>query len=126
MTSRVLPVEEWGRLVGTELEALAPKLSPDNTEIVVVERDGEIVGTWAVTRLVHVEGAWIAPPYRGKSRGIVRRLVHGMYASARRFGAPFVWTGAESEEVAALAVKMGGYRIPWESYVLPIPKEGGE
>jgi hypothetical protein len=125
MTSRVLPVEEWDRLVGTELETLAPKLRPDDTEIVVVERYGELIGAWAVTRLVHVEGIWVAPSCRSNSSGVLRRLLAGMYASARRFGASFVWTGAESEGVASLARKVGGYRVEWDSYLLPVPQKGG-
>jgi hypothetical protein len=121
--TRLLPPEEWHRLVGTELETLVPKLDPAQTQIVVVERGGVLVGTWAVLQMVHVEGLWIAPAYRGKSPGIVRRLVQGMQMAAQQFGARVVWTGAASASVAQLIRHAGGTRVPFESYILPLQRE---
>ncbi len=120
--SRVLPPEEWPRLNGTELEALWPKLDPGRARVVVVERDGAIVGAWGLVPIVHVEGAWIAPECRGRA-GVARRLYAAMQAAARAMGAPFVWTGAESDGVRRLIAHVNGYRIPYESYVMPVEGE---
>ena len=121
--TRTLPPHEWPRLRGTELETLWEKLRPHDTKVVVVERDGAIVGAWAVTRMVHVEGLWIAPECRRRAPGIARRLLAAMHVAARSFGATFVWTGAETDDVKTLIEKQGGCKVPWTSYVLPVPPE---
>lgn len=118
-STRVLPPEEWPRLAGTELEALWPKLDPARAQVVVVEHEAAIVGAWAVFPIVHVEGLWIAPECRGKV-GVARRLHRAMLEAARGMAAPFVWTGAESDDIRRLIAHVGGYRIPYESYVMPV------
>ena len=120
--TRVLPVEEWHRLAGTELETLAPLLSPETTWIVVVEREGVIVACWAVTQMVHLEGIWIHPAHR-TSPSIGRALLRGAWAQVRALGARWAITGATSDEVRALIGKMGGTRLPGEAYILPIPQK---
>lgn len=124
MTSRVLPREEWPRLTGTELETSWPYLDPVNAQIVVVERGDAIVACWALMRVVHVEGVWIAPEYRG-AFGVVKRLLAAMRGCARAWGASYVWTGAISDDVRALIGKLGGKPIPFDCYAMPIPREGG-
>ena len=119
MTSRILPVEEWPRLAGTELEAVWPVLDPQQAHIVVVEHDGAIVGCWAVIRYVHVEGVWIAPSYRKRGR-VAAHLLRGMRSVARAMGAEAVWTAAVSDEVEGLIGHLGGVRLPADHYVMPV------
>lgn len=119
-TTRALPASEWGRLVGTELETLAPKLDPAETQIVVVEHGERIVACWAVMRVVHVEGLWIHPDYR-KKPPVAVRLLRAMHQAARAFGASWVWTGSETPDVTSLILKQGGTHVPFDSYILPIP-----
>jgi N-acetylglutamate synthase-like GNAT family acetyltransferase len=118
MTSRVLPVEEWDRLVGTEAD-VCRGLDPAHTHVLVVEDSGAIVGTWALTRVVHAECLWIREDHR-KRGGVGRRLLALMRSGARAMGAGPVWTGAMSDEVRMLIEHFGGTRVPGDSYLLPM------
>lgn len=66
MTTRLLPPDEWPRLVGTLLEAAWPDFDRVTTRIVVVEEDGAIVACAAVFQRWHLEGAWLAQGARGR------------------------------------------------------------
>jgi len=121
MTTRILQPEEYGRLAGTELEAVVPYL-PADALVVVVEDGAEIVGCWAVYSLVHVEGVWIAPSHRGRS-SVARRLLRGMMRAARAFGARAVCTAALDVEVATMLRKLGANELPGQHFTLAIPPE---
>jgi hypothetical protein len=119
MTSRMLPPDEWPRLAGTEAETLWPHLDPANAQVLVVEHEGQIVGTWTVMRMVHVECVWVHPAYRG-TFGVVKRLLRGMRAAARTWGARTVLTGAMTDQVRGLITSLHGVRLPGEHYVIPV------
>lgn len=121
MTSRVLPVEEWPRLRGTEAETLWPHLDPTMAQVLVVEDGGEIVGTWVLVKMVHAECVWIAPAYRG-SFGVAKRLLVGMRRLALACGVKTVWTSAMSDHVRSLIGTLQGVRLPGEHYVLPLER----
>ena len=116
MHTRVLPREEYSRLVGTELETVYPVL-PAGSQVVVVEDGDHIVACWALFPIVHVEGVWIRPEYRGNPR-VVRRLVGGMKDTARAMGARAVSTAALTPEVAAMAEKLGGFELPGRHFTI--------
>jgi ribosomal protein S18 acetylase RimI-like enzyme len=118
MNTRILPREEWARLEGTELAAVYPVL-PAGAQVVVVEDDGRIVGCWALFPVVHVEGVWIDPDYRGNPR-VARRLVAGMKDTARAMGARAVATAALTPEVERLAEKIGGAALPGRHYTVTL------
>lgn len=115
---RVLPPDEYPRLVGTELEQVWPVLPRDST-VLVVEQGDQIVGCWAVIRYVHVEGLWIHPDHRRKS-SVGARLWKAMKIRARELGATAVVTGAVSDDVRRLLAHAGGIQIPADTWVLPI------
>lgn len=119
MTTRILPVEEWPRLAGTELGSVWPMLDPKRAQIIVVEDAGRIVGTWALMWQMHVEGLWCHPDFR-KGTAVGRRLLATMHEQAERAGAGAVITGAVSDEVRALLVKAGATKIPGDSYAIPV------
>lgn len=119
MTTRVLPSSEWSRLEGTELEQLAKALDPERTRIVVVEREGQIVGTWAATTFVHLEGIWIHPDFRGRV-SVGRRLLSATFRAAKELGARFVFTGALTDEVAEMIGRIGGDQLPGRWFVVPM------
>jgi GNAT superfamily N-acetyltransferase len=121
MKSRILPPNEWHRLDGNEqLGNVWPFLRPDDTRIVVVEDEGEIVATWAVVRVVHVEGVWVKPEYRRRSLRLVRQLFQSMYEAARQFGVRNVWTSASTPEVEHLLEKGKRAKLAPKSYVMSI------
>src|SRR5258708_3987314 len=94
MTTRILPATEWGRLIGTEAEVIWPHLVPERTTIVVVERDGQIVGCHVLSWLLHAECLWIAPQFRGRP-SVARRLWLAVQHVARDYWhVPSFVTGA--------------------------------
>lgn len=123
MITRVLPYEEWPRLVGTELEQAVPHLNPEHAEIVVVEDEGQIVGCWMLMRCVHVEGVWIAPTHR-KSGSVARRLIKAVWGIAENWGARSVVTGAQSDQVRGLLKHFDAILLPGEQYVVPLNTKG--
>lgn len=118
MTLRILPRDEWPKLAGTELEAVWPHL-PETACVVVVEDNDRIVGCWAIYRLVHCEGAWIDPEYRGNPR-VVRRLISGMANVAQAMGGHTVLTAALTEDVATMIGKLNGQELPGRHFVIPL------
>jgi N-acetylglutamate synthase-like GNAT family acetyltransferase len=118
MTTRTLPRAEWSRLVGTELETVAPLL-PEAAEVVIVEADNQLVACWAVYPLIHVEGVWIHPDHRGKGSA-ARRLLRGMRTTAQRMGARAVSTAACTPEIATLLDKLGAVRLDGAHYALNV------
>lgn len=119
MITRVLPPEEWHRLAGTEVESLVPGLTPENAQVVVVDAGGEIVGTWAVLRIVHVECLWIAPAHQRKG-SVARRLIRGVVAAAQRWRTPSVWTASVDPGVTTMIQKLGGMPIPGAHFAIPV------
>lgn len=118
MTTRILPPAEYGRLEGTELEAIAPIL-PAGSAVVVVEDGDRIVACWALLPLVHVEGCWIDPAYRGNPR-VAARLLRGMTDTAAALGARTVLTAALTPEVEGLIGKLGGEALPGRHFVVNV------
>lgn len=116
-TLRELPAAEWARLEGTELGAVVSRLSPAHTRIAVVESDGQIVGCWSLTALLHAEGIWIAPEHRDGS--VLRKLLRWMTSTAKELGAGTVLTGALSPTVMDLVRRYGGQALP-PTFTLPL------
>lgn len=110
---RILPVEEWPRLVGTELEPALAKLSPQTAQIVVVETDGQIVACWALLLLPHVEGVWVHPDYRNIC-SVTLRLWRGMRHALRAIGGTHAITGASSPEIQRLLDRPSVTKLPQE------------
>lgn len=119
MTRRLLPREDYGRLVGTELEAIAPHLPADAEVLVIEDEQGAIVGCWSAFSLLHVEGVWVAPEHRGKT-GVARNLLQGMRQIARRRGAQAVNTGSVSPDVSAMLRKLGAVALEGEQFSLRV------
>jgi hypothetical protein len=119
MTTRILPPEEWATLADTEAGAFAHLLPPGSASILVVEDDGRIVATWALITMMHAEGLWIAPAYRGRF-GVVKRLLVGMRRLAQSLGCTSVQTGAITPDVEDLIHRLGGQPLPGRAFVLPM------
>lgn len=105
MTHRILPREEWPRLAGTLLGETWPLL-PDETRIVVVERDGAIVGCSALFPRWHQEGTWIAESARGNP-AVGRHLLDAMRGAIAAVGALEVVMMATTPETSVLCRRFG-------------------
>ncbi len=119
MTRRELPVQEWARLVGTELETVWPALSPAYVRVLGVEDKGQLVGCWAMVQAAHAEGVWVHPDYRGRA-SVARHLWAGMQQFAKEAGVRGVFTGSVSEDVTRLILSHGGKELPGQHFILPL------
>ena len=122
LTTRLLPQSEWDKLGDTDIPVILPFTRPEDIQIVVVEEQDRIVGAWAVLRVVHLEGAWVTPEYRGN--GVVRaRLMQAGLEAAQQWAGDWAMTAAkpDDEHVKHIITKhMGGIQVPMYSYVVPL------
>lgn len=119
MTSRILPVEEWHRLEGTEAGPVWRHFDPERTTVLVVEHEGAIVGAWTLLNVLHAECLWIAPAHRGKT-SVARRLWTLMQRTAQQLGVKAVATAAMSNEVRGLLEHVGATKVPGDHYAMRI------
>lgn len=118
MTTRILDATEWAR-VPTDLQAVLPHVVPSDAQVLVVEDEGRIVASWAVLRVVHLEGLWIDPAYRGRV-SVARQLYTATVEAARRWTSGWAMTGADSDAVRGLLETAGAQRLTMDTYVLPL------
>jgi hypothetical protein len=115
MNTRILPLEEWHKLVRTPLAAAVPHMPPDMT-VIVVEEDGAIVGCWSLFHALHVEGLWIAPERRGTST-IAKHLLHDMRVVLNKRTA---WASATSPDVATMLDRLHAQPVAGTHYLLSL------
>jgi hypothetical protein len=118
-STRILPVDEWPRLAGTSVGQVWPYLRPMRNTVVVVEHDGEIVGSLVLMQTLHAEFLEIAPDYRGHV-AVARKLRAGMTAEAERLGYPTVLASAISDEMRGILAGLGASQLPGDHYVLSV------
>ena len=111
MTVRELPVAEWSRLAGTELERVAPLFTPHETRILVIEQDGQIVGTIAAWLAWHVDGLWIHPTYRRRG-DVFRRLRSALQGWMQREHVHAVIAGSNSADMRAYLLRLHAVPLP--------------
>lgn len=117
--TRILPPVEWARLKGTEAETIWPLLEPTRSHVVVVERDGVIVGCHILAWVLHAECLWIAPDDRGKG-SVARRLWKRVCDLTRLLGSPTLVTAAVDDRVRGLLAHVGATQIPGDQFVIPM------
>jgi len=120
--TRVVPMAEWEILESTPL---APVLStlPAHTQILAVQHEGKVVGTWAIVPYVHAEGLWIDPEYRNAG-AVALRLLRRMPAIATSLGANgAVLTAASDEDLEGYLKRLGAVPLPGAQYVLPLARK---
>jgi hypothetical protein len=121
--ARILPSEEWARLDATPLAAVRRQIDSHETDVVVVESDGAIVGCWMLTKFWHVEGVWIRPDHQ-KRASVAKRLLGAMTHLCRRRGAHTVMTGAADPVVRSLVLDhLGAVPLPDQFAWSIAPKE---
>jgi hypothetical protein len=114
MRTRVLEPSEWQRL-GAGFPQFLQYVRPEDIEIVVVEDDDdEIAASMGVMRTTHLE-----PKYRGNA-GVVRQLLRGTADAAQRWGASWLLAFAADDAVRQHLTRLGGVKLPVDSYVLKV------
>lgn len=117
MTPRILPPEEWSRLVGTEAEAVIPYLADLRAKALVIEEYDQIIGCWVFLPMWHAECLWIAEAHRGRG-SVGRRLLRGLKDMAEMLGIDRVWTGSDSNDVTQLLQHYGAVQMPGDHFVM--------
>jgi len=121
--TRVIPMAEWGLLESTPLAPVLPTL-PERTQILAVQHEGRIVGTWAILPYIHAEGLWIDPEYRNAG-AVALRLLRRMPAIAASMGANgAVLTAALDQDLEGYLRRLGAVPLPGVQYVLPLVRKG--
>jgi hypothetical protein len=122
MTSRVLPYDEWAKLDDVGAETVWQLLDPAHAQILVIEDQGEIVGTLTLMSVLHAECLWIKPSHR-KGYGVMKRLLDGMWAGARAQGAKALWSGSVSETMTNILHRIGASEVPGQAFVFPVKED---
>ena len=121
LSARVLPPEEWDRLL--TLEPFTSQGLPASGEwiVVVVERDGAIVGTCSLFTAVHWDCWWIVPELRGTT-AVLRQLLDLTLAVLAEAEIQTVYTGVGEgdADVAALLTHFGFTPAPGRLFVLDV------
>lgn len=118
MTTRILPVEEWPRLAGTDAETLWPTLDPTTTAIVVVEQDGRIIAHHILLYVLHAEALWVHPAYRNGTAG--GRLWSAVKDAVKAAGLRAFVTAAIDDRVRGLIDHVGGTALEGTHYTVPV------
>jgi ribosomal protein S18 acetylase RimI-like enzyme len=117
LTTRLLPVAEWAKLAATEFRHL-PYVTGDELAVVVVEDGDRIVGCWGLMPMLHLEGLWIDPAYRGRP-SVAKRLLAATWAAVKARGVRWVMTAADSDGVRRLLERhLAARKLPTDSYVI--------
>ena len=115
--TRILPVEEWHKLDGTEPGLAYKHFDETATNVMVVERDDVIVGTWCLMPYYHAECVWISEKHRGNPV-VVKRLLVGIRQMANEVGVNSVITSAVDEETIKLLNHLEAEKLPGEHFVI--------
>jgi len=123
LTTRLLPPEEWDRL--RAIEPFASKglpRDPAEWRILVIERDGQLVGTCSLFTAVHWDCWWVDPAARGKG-GVLFALLRAAMQLLATAQITTVYTGAEDgdDDVAALLEHFGFTPASGRLFVLEMP-----
>jgi hypothetical protein len=122
---RILPAEEWDRVKA--IEPFASRGLPDadsNWMILVVERDGQIVGSCSLFQTMHWDAWYIDPAVSGAVRGVIlRQLLAVCLEILGNLDIEQVYTGVEPDatsSAARLLKRFGFTPTPGQLFVLNI------
>jgi hypothetical protein len=116
MTTRLLPMEEWGKLDAAGLSGIT---LTDACRVIAVEESGQIAGVVVLMPTIHAEGLWIAPEYRRRG-GVMRRLWRAMRREASDMGVRSVLSSAICDTMRDVIPRLGGQQLPGALYVIPV------
>lgn len=114
MTTRLLPPGEWDRLDSTLLATVWRTLDPACAEVLVVERDGEIVGSTALITARHAECLSVTG-----GTGVARALWMALRERVREMGGAAVW-GAALDEPMRTLLQRHAEPIPGDHFLVRV------
>lgn len=117
ITYRILPPAEYDKLVGhPAFGSWIP--NPEWSIVVVGEEDGKIVGLWSAINVVQMEGFWVDPAYRRRSR-IPIGLIKTMRRVLDRFHIPQAFCWSASPEISDYMTRLAPFgfsKLPFETF----------
>lgn len=108
MVIRELPPAEYHRLLG--LDPIVAPPPPNSGHVVVAEENGEIVGVAGLYTVVHIDGWWIRPDFRG--RFVLIRMWRAILALLARYRISGALSLAETPAVGGYLDRLGFKRLP--------------
>lgn len=120
-----VPQAQWERLEKARgLPTLLPWTAPEDVSVIAVKDDnGEFVGCVMVQEILHIEGLWVAPKWRGNP-GVGRRLMRAALSEAKgRTRSTFAMAEIDPEAgngMREILERVGGERVPVETYLLDL------
>lgn len=114
MTRRVLPRAEYDRLAAIDSSVNWAAL-PSRAQVLVVERDDQILGHWLYLPTAHAEVPWKATD---AGSGVTRQLLAGMRELIYEDGAASVWVSAVDDDTRALLHHLGAVPVPGDHYLV--------
>ncbi len=112
-------MEEWSKLDVTQSLQIGPTLRPEDVQVVVVEDGDRIVSSMVVMRVVHLESLWIEEKHRGNP-SVARKLMKKAIEAARVWSSTWVWGCSDTDRMDSIIKRVGGQRIPVDSYIIPL------
>lgn len=112
----VLPDDEWDRIDRECPDS--PMAGVDRSSmlghLIVLERDGQIVGHWPLMLAWHAEPLYIRPDARTVSG--VRELIHAVQRTIGEESIPVAFAVMEDQAVAKMAARLGFQPVPGTVY----------
>lgn len=102
------------------LAARLAQLDEDDTLIVCVEDENQILAYWPIWRTVHVDGLWVAEDAR-KTPAVLRALLAGVSATLRQNSIGRHFAVLETPEMEAMAERLGYTKVPGALYLSEEP-----
>lgn len=119
MKARILPREEWPKLAVTGIHPMETTLRPEDVQMIVVEDGDRIVASMGTFRVTHFESLWIDPEYRGNA-GLGRRLIRAGFSAAKKWTDKWVWGASDTPHMNDVIGRIGGVKLPIESFMIQI------
>jgi hypothetical protein len=113
LTRRLLPPEEWEKIAAREPFVSGGLPDPTYWRIVVVEDDGQIVGSCALLDTVHWDAWNVDPAYRGNPV-VFKELIEGGVSVMIEYGIELVHTTVPDgrPDLEAMLERFGFRRAP--------------
>lgn len=129
ITARTLRPDEMSRLAeaGGPMHGYpSPETLAGSTKIVVLEREGAIVGYWVVADTVHIEPLWLDPSVRHHPRAAMD-LLQQVYTELQNAGVGSVYAIIDEgnlEQMGPLARRVGLTEVPGRIFAGQVPAKG--
>lgn len=122
MKARILDPSEWDEINVGALPEVMKYCNPRDLDVVVVERDVEIVASVLFMRVPHFESLWIDPKHRGNA-GVFRALIRQAFELPRAAADTWVLADAADEDecMRSICERLQGTELPRRFFALPVP-----